>query len=85
MRPELRLALLRLRLGLRSRHVLHAFIGIEPGFLAFTALKSALARTLAIPVHVFAGLLHLLAIRHDDARVVLGMLEIVFREDGVTR
>ena len=43
------------------------------------------ARTLAIAVHALALRIELLAIGHDDAAVVLGMLQIVLRKHRIAR
>ena len=43
--------------------------------------RPAAARPAA--VHHVAGLIELLAVGHDDAAVVLGMLEVIFRQHGV--
>jgi hypothetical protein len=85
----MRLALVRLTVVLRHgrlrkaviQHVVAAIIVAE--VLALAALAgNADALTVAVG-HVAAVLLQLLAIGHDDAAVVLGMLQIILRQHRV--
>jgi hypothetical protein len=81
----LALRLERLRLRLMHGDLRHLREIIAAGVIALivtelVAALAAFAHALAIAVQAIALLTHLLAIGHDDAAVVLGVLEIVLRQ-----
>ncbi len=81
----LRLMRVRLQGGLRQVVVAHVVAVVLPELLgAFTGLAQP-THALAIAVHAIARLIELLAIRHDDAAVVLGMLQIVLCQHRIAR
>jgi hypothetical protein len=83
----LRLESLRLRLMhgdlWHLREVVAA--GVIALLIAELVAALAFAHALAIAVQAIALLTHLLAIGHDDAAVVLGVLEIVLRQHRIAR
>jgi FtsH-binding integral membrane protein len=83
----LRLESLRLRLMhgdlWHLREVVAA--GVIALLIAELVAALAFAHALAVAVQAIALLTHLLAIGHDDAAVVLGVLEIVLRQHRIAR
>ncbi len=49
------------------------------------AAFTALAHALAVAIQAFALLAHLLAVSHDDAAVVLGVLQVILCQHGIAR
>ncbi len=78
-----RLAGRQLRLQLRKGLVEPLLSVVVAELVATLAHVTRPAHALAVAVHGIAGLIELLAIGHDDANIVLGVLEIVFREHRI--
>jgi hypothetical protein len=79
------MGLLRLRLGylmLRRKALVEDIVG-----LVLTELFASFAgHAMAVTIGQFAaGLLHLLPVGHDDAHVMLGMLQIIFCQHRIAR
>ena len=80
------LVLMRRLMGLEVRLRLeNLFDGLVVTVLVAELLTSVarLARALAVAVHALARLIELLAIGHDDANIMLGVLEIVLRKHRI--
>ena len=78
-RGLMRLGHLRLRLETLVEHILDVVVAKLVASLTFGS------HALTVAVHHVARLLQLLAVRHDDARVVLGVLQIVLRQNRIAR
>jgi hypothetical protein len=84
--PLLLVSRLRLMLGLMLRHLRRLEAVVEHVLAILVAeLLTTLARHAAMAVGHISRLTQLLAIRHDDTGVVLGMLEIVLRQHWIAR
>jgi hypothetical protein len=83
----LRLESLRLRLMHGNLWHLREVVaaGVIALLIAELVAALAFAHALAVAVQAIALLTHLLAIGHDDAAVVLGVLEIVLRQHRIAR
>jgi hypothetical protein len=75
----LRLRLPRLR---DNRLIAGEFVTFIAELICFRRLEAVLLRMTAA-IREFAALLHLLAVRHDDAVVMLGVLQIVFSKNRI--
>ena len=72
-----------MRLRLRKGLVECLLSVVVAELLATLARVAGPAHALAVPIHGIARLIELLAIGHDDADVMLGVLEIVFCEHRI--
>ena len=71
--------------GLWEALVDPAVLAIVIAELVAFAHLTGTTHALAVAVHAFAGLIELLAVSHDDAAVVLCMLQVVLGEHRVAR
>ena len=78
-----RLTTLMLRQGLRQAVIHHVVAAVFVAEVVAVATLAGYADALAVAVHIAALLLQLVAIGHDDAVVVLGVLQIVLGEHRV--